>query len=133
MAGGNAHYLLYGLTSSGAVTVRLEFGRSSSSYRIRAALSNNSTTFTSTSWFNISNASHYIEIYWQAATAPGANNGSLTLWIDGIQRANLTGISNDARRIETVRFGAVAGIDSGTRGTEYFDAFQSDRFTYIGP
>jgi hypothetical protein len=57
----------------------------------------------------------------------------LTLWIDGVQSANLTGISNDARRIESVRLGAVAGIDTGTRGTTYFDAFQSSRQNYIGP
>lgn len=133
MTNGNAYYLLYGLTSSGAVTVRVEFGRSGPNYRIRAAVSNNSTTFTNASWFTISNAPHYIEIDWRAATAPGAADGSLTLWIDNVQRANLTGISNDTRRIESVRLGAVAGIDSGTRGTTYFDAFQSNRQTYIGP
>jgi hypothetical protein len=29
--------------------------------------------------------------------------------------------------------GAVAGIDSGTRGTIFFDAFESRRQSYIGP
>jgi hypothetical protein len=29
--------------------------------------------------------------------------------------------------------GAVAGIDAGTRGTYYFDAFESRRQNYIGP
>jgi hypothetical protein len=133
MSNNNALYLLYGLTSNGTVTLRVELGRSSNGYRIRAALSNNSTTFTNTAWFNISNAPHDIEIDWQAASAAGAANGSLTLWIDNVQLASLPGISNDARRIESVRFGAVAGIDSGTRGTAYFDAFQSNRNTYIGP
>jgi len=133
MANGNAHYLFYGLTSGGVVTVRVEFGWSGTSYRIRAALSNNSTTFTNSAWFNISNAPHYIEFDWQAAFAPGVSNGGLTLWIDGVQRANLTGISNDARRIESVRLGAVAGIDTGTRGATYIDAFQSNRQSYIGP
>ncbi len=133
MSNGNAQYLLYGLTGGGAVTLRVELGRSSTSYRIRANLNNNSTTWTNTPWTNISNAAHYIEIDWRAATAPGATDGGLTLWIDGVQRANLTGISNDARRIESVAFGAVAGIDNGTRGTEFFDAFESHRSTYIGP
>jgi len=133
MSSGNAHYLLYGLTGGGAVTLRVEFGKSSTSYRIRAALNNNSTTWTNTSWVNITNAAHYIEIDWRAATASGATDGGLTLWIDGIQRANLTGIGNDTRRIESVRLGAVVGIDSGTRGTELFDAFESHRSTYIGP
>ena len=133
MASGNAHYLLYGLTGTGVVTVRLEFGWSGTSYRIRAAASNNSTTFTTTPWFNISNAPHYIEIDWRAATGSGTNDGGLTLWVDGTQRANLTGINNNTRRIESVRFGAVAGIDSGTRGATYFDAFRSSRQSYIGP
>jgi hypothetical protein len=133
MALGDAYYPLYGLTAGGVVVARVEFGWSGTSYRVRAALSNNSTTFTNTLWFNISNAAHYIEIDWRAATAPGATDGGLTLWIDGIQRSNLTGISNDTRRIESVRLGAVAGIDFGTRGTTYIDAFQSNRQTYIGP
>ena len=133
ISNGNAHYLLYGLTSSGAVALRVEFGRSGTNYRIRGGLSNNSTTFTDSAWTNISNAAHYIEFDWQAATSPGAANGSLTLWIDGVQRASIAGISNDTQRIESVRLGAVAGIDGGTRGTEYFDAFQSNRSSYIGP
>jgi hypothetical protein len=63
----------------------------------------------------------------------GANDGGLTLWIDGTQQANVTRIDNDTRRIESVRMGAVSGVDIGTRGTEYFDAFESRRQTYIGP
>jgi hypothetical protein len=74
-----------------------------------------------------------MELDWRAATAAGANDGGLTLWLDGQQRANLTSINNDARRIDRVRLGAVIGIDSGTRGTYYFDAFESRRGTYIGP
>ena len=39
----------------------------------------------------------------------------------------------DTWRIERARLGAVAGIDTGTRGTIYFDAFESRRQSYIGP
>jgi len=63
----------------------------------------------------------------------GANNGSLTLWIDNVQRANLTAVDNDTRRLDRVQWGAVEGVDSGTRGTYYFDAFESRRQTNIGP
>ena len=31
------------------------------------------------------------------------------------------------------RLGAVSGIDRGTRGTHYFGAFDTRRWTYIGP
>ena len=84
-------------------------------------------------WFTISDTPHFIELDWRAATVSGANNGGLTLWIDGVQRANLTGVDNDTRRIDRIQLGSVAGIDSGTRGTYYFDGFESRRQTYIGP
>jgi PKD repeat protein len=113
--------------------LRVEFRFYSGNYQLRAALLNDSTSWTTSSWFTISDASHFLELDWRAATAVGANNGGLTLWIDGVQRADLTGVDNDTRRIDRVQVGAVAGIDSGTRGTYYFDAFESRRSTYIGP
>jgi hypothetical protein len=42
-------------------------------------------------------------------------------------------MDNDTRRIDRVRLGALTGIDTGTRGTYYFDAFESRRQNYIGP
>jgi hypothetical protein len=113
--------------------VRVEFGWSGTGYQVRAGLSNNNPSWTDTTWFNISNAAHFIEIDWRSASGPGATDGGLTFWIDGVQSADLTGINNDTRRIETMLLGAVAGIDTGTRGTEFFDVFDSRRFTYIGP
>jgi hypothetical protein len=55
------------------------------------------------------------------------------MWVDGAQQASLPGIDNDTLRMDLVRLGAVAAIDSTTRGTYYFDAFESRRLTYIGP
>jgi len=133
MANNNNHYLFYGYTGTSTVVVRVQLRYSNGSYQLRAALRNDSSTWTSSSWFTISNASHSIEIDWRAATASGANNGGLTLWIDGMQRANLTGVDNDMRRIDRVQLGAVSGIDNGTRGAYFFDAFESRRQTYIGP
>jgi hypothetical protein len=78
-------------------------------------------------------APHSIELDWRAATGAGANNGGLTLWIDGSQKADITGIDNDTRRIDRVQWGATTGLDTGTRGAYYFDVFESRRQTYIGP
>jgi hypothetical protein len=50
-----------------------------------------------------------------------------------VQKANLTGQYNDARRIDDVRPGPAGGIDTGTGGSEYLDAFQSSRSSHIGP
>ena len=132
MADGNAHYIFNGFMGTSTAVFRVEFRRLSGNYQLRARLLNDGTSWTSTNWFVLSDATHFIELDWQAATAVGANNGSLTLWIDGIQQANLTSVDNDTRRIDRVRLGAVAGIDTGTRGTYYFDEFESRRET-LGP
>jgi hypothetical protein len=113
--------------------LQVELRKNGNNYQISAGLVNDSTSFANSASFNISDAPHSIELDWQASTATGANNGSLTLWIDGVQQTSVTGVDNDTRRIESVRLGAVSGIDTGTRGTEYFDAFESRRQTYIGP
>jgi hypothetical protein len=133
MAKNNAHFIFNGFNAAGTAVVRVEFHILSGQYQIRANVLNDSTSFTSTAWFTISDAPHPIELDWRASTAVGADNGGVTLWIDGVQMANLTGVDNDTRRIDRVRLGATAAIDSGTRGTEYFDAFESHRQTYIGP
>jgi hypothetical protein len=133
MKNSNAHYIFYGYSGASPVVLRVEFRISSGSYQLRARLLDDSTTWTSSSWFTISDAPHAVELDWQASTAVGANNGSLSFWLDGVQKASLTGIDNDTRRIDRVELGAVAGIDSGTRGTYYFDAFESRRQSYIGP
>ena len=39
--------------------------------------------FVNTSYYTITDDENYIEVAWKAATSPGANNGELTLWIDG--------------------------------------------------
>ena len=133
MSSGNAHYVFSGYSGTSTEVLRVEFRRSSVLYQLRAAARNDKSTWSSTNWFTISDAPHVVEFDWRAATAAGANNGSLTFWIDGVQQANLTGVDNDTRRIDRVRLGAVSGLDSGTLGTYYFDAFESRRQTYIGP
>ena len=49
-----------------------------------------------------------------------------------MQNAPLTNLDNDTRRVDGTQLGPVAGIDTGMRGTEYFDTFVSRRITYIG-
>jgi hypothetical protein len=137
MASSDAYLIFLGRTangtSTGATVLQVELRYSGGKYQIRALISDDGTAFTSSGWFTISDAPHSIELDWRASTAVGANNGGLTLWIDGVQQANVTGIDNDTRRIESVRLGAVSGVDTTTRGTAYFDAFESRRQTYIGP
>ena len=131
MADGNAHYILIAYDTT--AVFNMDFRIFSGSYQIRLRQQNDSQTTSSTAWVTISDAPHFIEMDWWAATAAGANNGGVTLWIDGVQAGSLSGLDNDTRRIEQVRFGAVSGIDVSTLGTYYLDAFESRRQTYIGP
>jgi cell division septation protein DedD len=131
MANGNAHYIFYGYTGTSTIVFRVELRRSSNLYQLRIALRNNSNTWTNGAWITISDAPNTIEVDWRAAT--GGTAGGLTLWIDGAERSQIGGIINDTLRIDRIRLGPVAGLDSGTRGIYYFDAFESRRTTYIGP
>jgi hypothetical protein len=132
MAVGDAHLIFLGL--SGTVPhLQLELRFQATGYEVRALLMNDAKTMIATSWFPLRDMPHALELDWRAATAAGANNGGLTFWIDGVQQADLTGADNDTRRIDQVRLGAVSGVDNGTRGTYFFDAFESRRLTYVGP
>ncbi|HEX4966279.1 MAG TPA: S-layer homology domain-containing protein [Thermoanaerobaculia bacterium] len=73
-----------------------------------------------------------VELNWAKSTAPGANNGRLDLWVDGVPQTSLTGLNNDTEQVNYARLGAVSGIDNGTSGTFNLDDFVSQRTGYIG-
>jgi hypothetical protein len=127
MASGNSHIILRGYGGSSTVALRVEFGYGASGYQLRAGVINDASTWTETAWFPLTDAPHSIQLDWRGASSAGMNNGGLVLWIDGVQKQVLTGIDNDTRRMQRVLLGALASIDSGTRGTYYFDAFESER------
>jgi hypothetical protein len=133
MASGDVHVILRGYSGASIVALRVEFGYAAAVYQIRAGLVNDGSTSTLTSWFSLTDAPHAIELDWRAGSGAGANDGSLTVWIDGLEKQTLTGIDNDSLRIDRVLLGALSSIDPGTRGIYYFDAFESRKQTYIGP
>ncbi|HET9909551.1 MAG TPA: DNRLRE domain-containing protein [Anaerolineales bacterium] len=133
MANNDAFFLFRGFQGTSTDILRVELRYSSSAYQIRAALMDDASTWVNTNWFNLTDAAHYMEVDWKAATSAGANNGYLTLWIDGTQSADLTSVDNDTWSIDRARLGALTGIDAGTSGTFYLDAFESRRSSYIGP
>ena len=120
-----------GYAGTSTQVLRIEFRRTTA-YMVRIWAINDATTWSTSSWYTISDAPHSLEIDWRAATAPGANNGSVAFWIDGQPQTSVTGVDNDTRRIDRVRLGAISAIDTGTRGTHYFDDFASRRTTFIG-
>jgi hypothetical protein len=133
MSNGKGLTVLHGYTASSTLVLSIQFRFSSGVYQLRAGLRDDSSNWSNTAWITITDAVHLVELDWRASAAVGLNNGGMTLWIDEVQRGNITGINNDTRRIDRARLGAVAGIDSGARGTYYLDAFESRRATYIGP
>jgi hypothetical protein len=135
MDNGDWHVLFFGYSGSDTTrpVLRIDLLFRDDRYHVRAVFLNDNTTWRTGGAFVISNSVHYLEVEWQASDGPGANNGLLNFWIDGVRRSSLTGMDNDTRRIDLVRLGPVAGIDVGTRGTDFFDAFESRRASYIGP
>jgi hypothetical protein len=133
MASGDAHFIFKGFMGTSTEVLRVEFRQSSGLYQIRTGAFQNDSSWFYSDWYTISNGPHSIELDWIAAITSGPSNGSLTLWIDGIGKVTLAGVDNSGKRIDRIRLGALTGIDAGTRGTYYFDAFESRRQNYIGP
>jgi RHS repeat-associated protein len=133
MTNGDRHYILVAGDRNSSAVVRVEFYRYSSVYQVRAEAVSDGGSWSSGGWRTITDEPHYLELSWWAASAAGANDGGLTFWIDGTQQDTFTSIDNDTRRVEYVQLGPSSGIDTGTRSTLYFDAFESRRTTYIGP
>jgi RHS repeat-associated protein len=132
MAHSDSHTLFNGVKSPNTQVLGVDLRYNAGLYQLRATIRLDSGGSTATSWFTISDAAHYVEIDWLAATGVGANDGSITLWIDGTQQGSATGVDNDTQQVDFVRLGAVGGVDAGTSGTAYFDAIESRRTTYIG-
>ena len=133
MANGGSFYVFNGHQGASKPVVRIEFGFANGTYQIRGRALNNGGKWVNTPWAAISDAAHSVEFDWRASTAAGANNGALTLWIDGQPAGEVTGLNNDTRRVNEGRLGVVQGLDAGTRGTIFLDAFESRRETLIGP
>jgi RHS repeat-associated protein len=128
----DSHPVLVALTASGARAIQVNFEYVGGAYRLIGSAGQDGGGSTLSSAVALSDASHYVELDWQAASGAGANDGSLTLWLDGSQQASATGVDNDTLRGDRVRLGAVRGVDSGTRGTYELDGFVSRRTNYIG-
>ncbi len=110
-----------GTPSTSAIKVRFR-GTATGGYEVNGWAQNDGSATIDLGWHPISNNWHVIEVEWQAASGAGANNGFATLWIDGVPYT-ASGLDNDTRLIEQARLGPLYGIDTGTSGTEYFDAF----------
>jgi hypothetical protein len=127
MASGNNHFIFMGYKGNSMPVLRVQFRFWKGKYQLRVALRDDHSTWKNSKWVTIKDAYQLIRLTWQASAGPGKNNGRLRLWVNGALKANLNKVDNDTRRIDTVRLGAISGIDNSTRGRYYFDAFGSWR------
>lgn len=127
MSSGNAFYLFQAYQGTSTVVARIEMRRSAGTYQLRASMLNNAGTWSNTAWTTITDQPRKVQIDWRAATSASAGNGSLSFSINDVASGSITNSANGSRRIDMVRMGAVSGVDTGTRGTIYFDAFQATR------
>jgi hypothetical protein len=120
--------ILAGRAAGGAVVLRVQYNRTNAgNYRVRAS-SQTTGGFANTPFFQISNATHAIEIDWHAGT-----DGYVRLYTDGVLRQSLTGLASSAYRVTDARLGPSANLGAGLSGTIWFDDFASTRGGTIGP
>lgn len=77
-----------------------------------------------TGWLEPPRADAYhVELELSAASAPGAADASLRVWLDGVEAAKIDGLADEGNRVETVRFGAMQ-VGPNRAGRLYLDNFQ---------
>lgn len=73
-----------------------------------------------------------VEVEWQAASASGANDGYMKLWINDTLVDTINNIDSDASRITDAFFGLASSVPANSSGSVYFDAFESRQGGHIG-
>jgi hypothetical protein len=127
---GNTFEIFVGYNVSRSFQVTLK--RYGGEYRLIVSAWTDGEVKVPSSEYSIGDHLHAIEIDYRVATSDGANDGYLTLWIDGVLAADLTGVDDDTRQVDYVRLGVTYPTHPETSGTVYFDGFISDRSEYIG-
>lgn len=128
MAVSDTHIIFQSQTSASISVLQLQLRRIATGYQLNAQVRKDDSLWLTTAWVNISDAPHTLAVEWRAS-APTLSNGLFTFDLDGVNVGTLAGIDNDTHRIDYSRLGAVFGMDSGTSGQYYFDAFDSWRVT----
>lgn len=137
MADGDNFWLVWG-RDSGPTNLRFElrFNKSGSNYQTRAAVKNDAEGTEATLYYNLSDASQYVEVRCQKATNATSSDGELQLYIDGVSQELIDTIDNydTFEELDHFRIGAATSLDVGTSGTFYMDdiIFRNDD-TPIGP
>jgi RHS repeat-associated protein len=106
---------------------RLMLSEDSGGYKLQAQTMSDAGTWIAGSMVNIPDAPQVIEVEYKAASAAGADDGYLKLWLNDTLVDTIANVDNDTLLIDNVSLGATGSLDAGTSGTVYFDAFESRR------
>ena len=126
MAHDERHDIFIGSSNTTGVTLGLRLIKNGGAYDVFAYARLDSGSYAWTPRRTLAAGGSKLEVIWYAADA-GANNGSVSISIDGGSPAEVTALDNDQRRLDSVRLGILWGIDAGTYGTHHFDHFSSFR------
>lgn len=130
---GTAHIFMDMLSGVGPRGIYAVLGYSGGSYYIAAAYQVDGGGFVGLgSSIPITDAWHEVTLGFRKSTAPGADNGELAVWVDGICYAYANGIDNDQLEIEYVRWGANS-IHVDTYGVFYLDTCRHADEWYLAP
>lgn len=133
------HFAGYDVLGRLQVRVGMKHNAMMGENRLYAEIRRDDGTFLSTENMNelaVASGWRAVEVDWTAASAPGANDGSVTLCVDDngsrtscIQIAS--GVDNDQGTVDFVRWGA-QDVDATTSGSLDMDDFDSRRTGPIG-
>jgi RHS repeat-associated protein len=84
-------------------------------------------TYSYTALYPLSEDWHTLGVEWQASSAAGANDGTATLWIDGVAVETLSGLDTDTYQLGRFKLGAwsMASTTTGTLNLDNFHLSQS--------
>lgn len=107
--------------TSGRADVQLRYD---SGYEILARVREDDGSYRSTGNYPITDDAHYVECLVEYASGPSGNDGTLMLWIDGVQKESITDVDLDGRSQPDEAFlGPHSSIDATINGTFYLDDF----------
>ena len=125
-------YIFSGSQSAVGWTLCLNLKRFGEDYKLTPCIETDARIWESGKGVYITDAWQSIEMEWQAASAAGANDGYLKLWVNDVLADEIDHIDNDTQAIDFVSIGALSNIPSSLSGTMYFDGFVSYTGAHIG-
>lgn len=129
---GNGFSILTTEAASGS-GYRVMLNNVSGAYKLQAQARSDASSWVTGGMVDTVDAPQLIEVEYKAASAAGANDGYLKLWLNDTLVDTISNLDNDTRLIDAALLGATGSLDTGTSGTIYFDAFESYRTARPAP